>query len=52
MKVQTRAADRMRDAAESEEGFCSDTVSMNWMPLLFDAMLGPGANPDVKRMAL
>jgi hypothetical protein len=25
---------------------------MNWMPLLFDAMLGPDANPDVKRMAL
>jgi hypothetical protein len=22
------------------------------MPLLFDAMLGPDANPDVKRMAL
>ena len=29
MKVQTRAADRRRDAAESEEDFCNDTVAMN-----------------------
>jgi hypothetical protein len=39
-------------AAESEEDFCNDTVTMNWMPLLFDAMLGPDTHPDVKRMAL
>ena len=53
LEVQTKAADRRRDAAAPDEDLCNDTVTRNWLPaLLFDAMVAPGADPDVKQMAL
>jgi hypothetical protein len=52
LEVQAKAADRRRDAAAPDEDLCNDTVTKNWTPLLFDAMVAPSADPDVKQMAL
>jgi hypothetical protein len=51
-EVQTDALNRRNDEAASDEDLYNNTVAINWMPLLFDAMGAPGADPDVKRMAL
>jgi hypothetical protein len=53
--VQERATNRRKEAqapTEPAEELFNDTVVRNWMPLLFDAMIAPDADPDVKRMAL
>ena len=34
------------------EDLLNDTVIKDWMPWLFEGMVGPDAHPDVKRMAL
>jgi hypothetical protein len=41
-----------RQHAAPEEDLLNDTVKRDWMSLLFDAMVAPDADPDVKRMAL
>jgi hypothetical protein len=51
-EVQECATNRRRDAQETAEDLLNDTVIANWMPWLFDAMVAPDADPDVKRMAL
>jgi hypothetical protein len=51
-EVQTDALNRRNDEAASDEDLLNDTVKRDWMPLLFDAMVAPDADPDVKRMAL
>jgi hypothetical protein len=52
LEVQTDALNRRNDEVVSDEDLYNDTVAISWMPLLFDAMGAPGADPDVKRMAL
>jgi hypothetical protein len=51
-EVQECALNRRRATQEPAEDLLNDTVIKNWMPWLFDAMVGPDADPDVKRMAL
>ena len=51
-EVQEGATSRRRDAQKPAEDLLNDTVVRNWMPWLFDAMVAPGADPDVKRVAL
>ena len=51
-EVQGDATALRRAEQESTEDLLNDTVIKNWMPWLFDAMVGPDADPDVKRMAL
>jgi hypothetical protein len=51
-EVQECALNRRRAAQEPAEDLLNDTVVKNWIPWLFDAMFGPDADPDVKRMAL
>jgi hypothetical protein len=50
--VQVRAARQRAGTADSDEDLCSETVTREWMSLLFNGMLSIDANPDVKRMAL
>jgi hypothetical protein len=51
-EVQECALNRRKAPQESAEDLLNDTVTANWMPWLFDAKVGPDADPDVKRMAL
>ena len=51
-EVQGDATTLRRAAQDLTEDLLNDTVIKNWMPWLFDAMVGPDADPDVKRMAL
>ena len=51
-QVQVRAASQRAGTADSDEDLCSETVTREWMPLLFNCMLSVDANSDVKRMAL
>jgi hypothetical protein len=44
-EVQECATNRRRDAQEPAEDLLNDTVVRNWMPWLFDAMVGPDARP-------
>jgi hypothetical protein len=50
-EVQGDATTLRRAAQESTEDLLNDTVIKNWMLWVFDAMVGPDADPDVKRMA-
>ena len=52
MKVQDDATTQRKDDRESTEDLFNDTVTKDWMPWLFEGMVGHDANPDVKRMAL
>ena len=52
-EVQEGATIRRRDAQKPAEDLLNARWSgANWMPWLFDAMVAPDADPDVKRMAL
>jgi hypothetical protein len=51
-EVQERPTNRRREAQAPAEELLNGTVVKNWMPWLFDAMVAPDADPDVKRMAL
>jgi hypothetical protein len=54
-EVQERSTNRRKEAqapTEPAEELFNDTAVKNWMPLLFDAMIAPDTDPDVKRMAL
>ncbi len=52
MEVQDDATTQREDDRESTENLFNDTVTADWMAWLFEGMVGPDANPDVKRMAL
>ena len=52
MEVQSDAATQRMDDHVSTENLFNDTVITDWMPWLFEGMVGPDANLDVKRMAL
>jgi hypothetical protein len=43
---------RRKAPQEPEEDLLNDTVTKNWMPWLYEAMVAPDADPDVKRMTL
>jgi hypothetical protein len=51
-EVQECALNRRKAPQEPEEDLLNDTATKNWMPWLYDAMVGPDADPDVKRVAL
>jgi hypothetical protein len=51
-EVQECALNRRKAPQEPEEDLLNDTVTKNWMPWLYEAMVGPDADPDVKRIGL
>jgi hypothetical protein len=53
IEVQVRAANQRDGTAELEEDLYNDTVTSDWMPKLFNGMIGNDADPNAKRsMAL